>query len=293
MKGKIIKGIGGFYYVQTSDQLIECRARGLFRKTGENLMVGDDVELEVAGEKGKGFIVKILPRKNELLRPPVSNVDQVLLLFAVERPKPNLNLLDRFLVMLEQKNMEVILGFNKADLKTEELDFIAHYQQIGYSVYLFSALHSAVDELRGLLSEKTTVLAGPSGTGKSTLVNLWQSEIVMETGAVSQKIGRGKHTTRHVGLLPIDEKSFVVDTPGFTSFDLYETNYRELRNFFPEFAEYQRKCKFLDCLHDQESDCAVKEALVQGKLWRSRYDNYLQIKNELMQRGIYRASRKG
>ena len=284
MKGKIIKGIGGFYYVQTDCELIECKARGLFRKTGESLLVGDDVEIEAAGEAGKGFIVRIYPRRNELIRPPVSNVDQVLLLFALEEPKPNFNLLDRFLIMLEQKKLPVVLGFNKADLKSDGLDFLEHYQAIGYPVHVFSAHHSQPEELRGLLAGKTTVLAGPSGVGKSTLVNFWQSEVVMKTGAVSQKIGRGKHTTRHVNLIALDENSFVVDTPGFTSFDLRDISYRQLHQYFPEFAAYETDCQFLDCQHDRESGCAVKAAAEAGDIWMGRYRNYLQIKEELKQK---------
>ena len=284
MKGKIIKGIGGFYYVQTPSGVIECKARGLFRKTGESLLVGDDVEIEPSGEAGKGFIVKIYPRRNELIRPPVSNIDQVLLLFAIEEPKPNFNLLDRFLIMLEEKGLPVVLGFNKADLKSDGLDFLEHYQAIGYPVHVFSAHRSAPEDLRSVLSGKTTVLAGPSGVGKSTLVNFWQSEVVMETGAVSQKIGRGKHTTRHVNLRALDENSFVMDTPGFTSFDLREIRAQQLHFYFREFAEYEKHCPFLDCQHDREKGCAVKAAAEAGDIWLSRYQNYLQIKEELKQK---------
>ena len=284
MKGKIIKGVGGFYYVRTAAGVVECKARGLFRKTGESLLVGDDVEIEAAGEAGKGFIVRIYPRQNELVRPPVSNVDQVLLLFALDEPKPNFNLLDRFLIMLEQKQLPVVLGFNKADLQGSELDFLRRYRAIGYPVYVFSAHRSEPEELRGLLTGKTTVLAGPSGVGKSTLVNFWQSEIIMETGAVSQKIGRGRHTTRHVNLIALDENSYVVDTPGFTSFDLRDIDHRRLDWYFPEFVAYQGKCQFLDCRHDRESGCAVKAAAEAGDIWLSRYRNYLQIKEELKQK---------
>lgn len=284
MKGKIIKGVGSFYYVQTACGIAECKARGLFRKTGENLVVGDDVEIEAAGEEGKGFIVRIYPRRNELIRPPVSNVDQVLLLFALDQPKPNLNLLDRFLVMLEHKGLPVVLGFNKADLNTEGADFLKHYQNIGYAVHVFSAHRSDPEKLRTLLLGKTTVLAGPSGVGKSTLVNFWQSKVVMETGGVSQKIGRGRHTTRHVNLIALDENSFVVDTPGFTSFDLREISAQQLRRYFPEFRARAGNCQFLDCQHDRESGCAVKAAAEAGDIWPNRYRNYLQIKEELKEK---------
>lgn len=280
MKGKIIKGVGGFYYVQTAHSVVECKARGLFRKTKESLIVGDNVEIEET-LAGKGFIVKIYPRKNELIRPAVSNVDQILLLFALENPKPNFNLLDRFLVMLEQKKIPVIIGFNKADLVNDVEREMQRYRQIGYEVYSFSAHSSDLSELRKLLSGKTTALAGPSGTGKSTLVNLWQQNITMETGMVSEKIGRGRHTTRHVSLIPLDENSFIVDTPGFTSLDLTGVDHREIRNYFVEFEEFQQQCKFQDCLHDKEAGCAVKEALQNREIWQSRYDSYIQLKEQL------------
>lgn len=283
MDGKIIKGIGGFYYVQTSSGIVECKARGLFRKTKENLIVGDNVAIEPAGEKDKGFITRIYPRKNELIRPAVCNVDQILLLFAVDNPRPNFNLLDRFLVMLEHKGLPVILGFNKADLQSDVPEFYEEYEKIGYPVYTFSAYQSDLSSIRQLLAGKTTALAGPSGVGKSTLVNLWQSDVIMETGDVSQKIGRGKHTTRHVNLIPLDDKSFIVDTPGFTSLDLQGIDFRELRRYFREFADYSGECKFLDCLHDKESGCGIKAAVENGGIWQSRYDSYLQLKEQLSQ----------
>lgn len=286
MVGKIIKGIGGFYYVQTDEEVVECKARGLFRKTKESIIVGDNVQIEKDEKDGKGYITKILPRKNELIRPAVSNVDQILLLFALSSPEPNFNLLDRFLVMLEQKNLPVIIGFNKSDLDDSMLYKTEKYRNIGYDVYSFAAIYSDLSELRSRLSGKTTAMAGPSGTGKSTLVNLWQEEVEMQTGQVSEKIGRGKHTTRHVNLIPLDEHSFIVDTPGFTSLDLTEMDYRELKSYFPEFQELSANCRFLDCIHDKENDCAVKKAVEQGKIWNSRYESYLQIKAELEQKSV-------
>lgn len=288
MKGKIIKGIGGFYYVQTPTEIIECKARGLFRKTKESLLVGDDVDIEPSGEKGKGYITKIYPRKNELIRPAVSNIDQILLLFALESPKPNFNLLDRFLVMLEHKGLPVIIGFNKSDLDNSAIPEAENYRNIGYSVFFFSAHHSDLSSLRKLLHGKTTALAGPSGTGKSTLVNLWQKEIQMEVGGISEKIGRGKHTTRHVNLIPLDEESFIVDTPGFTTLELSDLNSREIKHYFPDFSSYADGCQFLDCLHDKENKCAVKAAVQEGKIWKSRYESYLQLKEQQTRNNNYR-----
>lgn len=281
MIGKIRKGIAGFYYVQTEIGLIECKARGLFRKTKENILVGDDVRIEYDEQAGKGYLVEILPRRNSLLRPAVSNVDQIVLFFALEQPKTNLNLLDRFLVMLEQKEFPIFLALNKSDLVESGEEIADRYRRIGYPVFVISALKEDLSGLKDILIGKTTALAGPSGSGKSTLVNLLQSVHQQLTGEVSEKIGRGKHTTREVYLIPLEEGGYIFDTPGFTSLDINEIKRRELRNYFPEFRDFSTHCRFLDCLHEKERDCKVKEAVVSGEVAPGRYESYIQILNEL------------
>ena len=226
MQGKIIKGIAGFYYVQTKTGLYECKAKGSFRNRKLKPMVGDQVEISVLDEENKkGNMDEILERKNFLIRPAVANVDQTLLIFAAAKPDPNLNLLDRFLIMMEQKNIPVILVFNKIDAaEAEKLEELAGiYEKCGYEVLRVSALQEeGISGIKEVLRGKTSTVAGPSGVGKSSIINLLQSQIQMETGTISEKIERGKHTTRHSELIAIAEDTYIFDTPGFSS--LYVTD---------------------------------------------------------------------
>ena len=292
MRGKIIKGIAGFYYIYAEDgQVYECKAKGIFRKDNQKPLVGDNVEISILDENEKeGSVTAILPRRNSLIRPAVANVDQAFVIFAMENPKPNYMLLDRFLIMMEQQGIPAVVCFNKKDLGTEEeLDFLYRtYTQCGYRVILSSALKGeGISEIHEILRGKTTVVAGPSGVGKSSLTNSLQGEIQMETGEISKKLKRGKHTTRHSQVIPVGEDTFLVDTPGFSSLYLTDMEEQELKNYFPEFREYEEECRFQGCRHIHEPGCAVKEALEADKISRLRYEDYLALHQELKEKRRY------
>ncbi|WP_273323031.1 ribosome small subunit-dependent GTPase A [Vallitalea guaymasensis] len=286
MVGKIIKGIAGFYYIHVPEKgIYECKARGVFRNKKIKPLIGDNVEIDILeNEDMKGNILEILPRKNSLVRPTVANIDQVVIVFAVENPKPNFNLLDKFLIMAERENISVVICFNKVDtVSDEDLDDIRSiYKDTGYDVLLTSATKDiGISPLRKILYDKTTVFAGPSGVGKSSILNLIQSVEMLETGEVSVKIKRGKHTTRHATLLAFDKDSYVVDTPGFSSLYIDEIEKDDLKNYFIEFKKYEDNCKFYGCNHISEPDCAVKHALENGEISKLRYESYKMLYDEL------------
>ncbi|MBO6129612.1 MAG: ribosome small subunit-dependent GTPase A [Pseudobutyrivibrio sp.] len=287
MIGKIVKGIAGFYYVYAEDScLYECKAKGAFRKEKMKPLVGDDVEIDIiSNEDKKGNVVKLLPRKSELIRPAVANVDQALLIFATKNPEPNLNLLDRFLCMMEEQELPIIICFNKDDLAGESFESKMRqtYEAAGYQVIFCSAKNNqGIDSLKEILHKKTTTVAGPSGVGKSSIVNLLTDGNNMETGEVSEKIGRGKHTTRHSELLYLGQDTFIMDTPGFSSLFVPKVDPVDLYRLFPEFVEPASYCKFTGCAHDKEPSCGVKDAVSDGKIATSRYENYLQIYGEMV-----------
>ena len=291
MQGRIIKGIAGFYYVQTETGLYECKAKGIFRKDKKKPLVGDYVEIKVLDVEAKeGSVEKILPRTNELIRPAVANIDQAIVIFAVNDPKPNFMLLDRFLVTMEYQNVPVVICFNKMDLGTkEELETLQEvYGRCGYEVLFTSAAkQQGVRELQKLLRGKTSAVAGPSGVGKSSLTNLLQDEISMETGEISKKLGRGKHTTRHSQLIAIGDDTYLMDTPGFSSLYIEGMEKEELKDYFPEFRPYEGQCKYQGCVHIHEPQCSVKEALEQGKLSILRDEDYVGLYNELKEKRRY------
>ena len=292
MQGKIVKGIAGFYYVHVVESgIYECKAKGVFRKEKIKPLVGDNVEIDVIDAQEKtGNIVQILPRTHELIRPAVANVDQALVVFAITKPEPHFNLLDRFLVMMESKDIPVILCFNKKDIATEEeVERVRYiYRNTGYPVITASALLcEEIGEIRALLAGKTTVIAGPSGVGKSSLINQLQSNVRMETGSISEKIERGKHTTRHSELIAIAKDSFIMDTPGFSSLYVNDFDKGELKYYFPEFDPYEGTCRFLGCDHVHEPGCSVKQAVEDGVIHEIRYQNYLEMYQELQEKRRY------
>lgn len=292
MQGKIIKGIAGFYYVNVVESgVYECKAKGVFRKEKIKPLVGDNVRIEILDEENKtGNIVEIFPRKNELIRPAVANIDQALVVFAVTKPTPHFNLLDRFLVMMERKEIPVVLCFNKKDIATspEIAELEAIYEKCGYPIVFTSALEQEnIEEIRRILLKKTTAIAGPSGVGKSSLINLLQNQVQMETGTISRKIERGKHTTRHSELIAVDADSYIMDTPGFSSLYVNDFEKEELKYYFREFASYEGQCRFQGCDHVHEPGCAVKEALEEGKIHPVRYKNYLEMYTELKEKKRY------
>lgn len=292
MTGKIIKGIAGFYYVHDGhSKIYECKAKGIFRNRKIKPLVGDDVAFTILDEEQKtGNIEEILPRKNMLIRPAVSNIDQAVVVFAVMDPTPNLNLLDRFLVMMERQEVPVIICFNKIDLSEEgEIDKLKQiYETAGYQVHFISAQKEAgMSELREILSGRTTVLAGPSGVGKSSITNNLQPEARMETGVISEKIRKGKHTTRHSELFFVEANTYMMDTPGFSSMYIEDMEAEHLKDFFPEFEQYEDECRFLGCVHVGEKICGVKEAVEEGRISKSRYGNYLLLYQELKDKRRY------
>jgi len=293
LKGKIIKGIAGFYYVHTQEEdlVYECKAKGIFRSQKIKPLVGDDVEINTEDQpEGYGTIVQILPRKNELLRPAVANVDQALIIFAAAQPEPNLNLLDRFLIMMQKQQVNTIICFNKMEIVSErELTLLKDtYLRCGCEVIFTSMLQEeGLSLLYPKMKGKTTVLAGPSGVGKSTFINLVQPEANMETGDISEKIKRGKHTTRHSELIYIEEGTYIMDTPGFSSLYINEIEKDELKDYFVEFREYEEGCRFIGCNHLNEPHCAVKEALQEKEISKLRYENYVILYEELKNQKRY------
>lgn len=288
MQGKIIKGIAGFYYVYAEARIYECKAKGVFRKDNRKPLVGDDVLLDVLDEeKLLGNIKGLLPRHSELIRPAVANVDQALVIFSIVKPKPNFNLLDRFLIMMGQQRLPCIICFNKQDIDEagEGEVYEKIYASCGYQALSVSAKKGeGIEELKQLLAGKTTTVAGPSGVGKSSIVNSLQSGIVMETGRISEKIERGRHTTRHTELIAAGERTYILDTPGFSSLELFHMEKEQLASYYPEFAQEERYCRFAGCSHVTEPVCGVKDAVAEGRISKVRYDNYCLLYEELKQK---------
>ncbi len=284
-----MKGVAGFYYVDTGESgTYECKPKGIFRKEKIKPLVGDLVTIRILDEtEREGVIEEIAPRKNELIRPASANVDQAMVIFAMENPSPSYSLLDRFLIMMEQQNIPVIICFNKSELAgEEELKLLSEtYESCQYQVLMVSARkQEGIEQIRKVLKGKTTVVAGPSGVGKSTLTNLLQGEVQMETGEISKKLKRGRHTTRHAQLLRVDEDTFLMDTPGFSALQIDDMDKEELRRYFPEFAPYEGTCRFQGCVHIAEPDCPVRDAVRAGTISRIRYEDYVELYQELKER---------
>ena len=286
--GQIRKALSGYYYVYDNNELIQCRGRGVFRNRGESPLVGDIVDYTVEGEND-GTIMVIHERKNSLVRPPIANIDQAILVFSVKEPDFNTILLDRFLVVLESFHIEPIICLTKSDLLNEKetatiQEYVRDYEKIGYNVLMTFKDDPLFDEkITPLLEGKTTVLAGQSGVGKSTLLNTILPSLNLKTGIISDALGRGKHTTRHVELIEVCG-GLLADTPGFSSFEFDLMEKEELSSCFPEFVEIQDECKFRGCMHVNEPKCAVKAAIEAGHIQDYRYKHYLQFFNEILER---------
>ncbi len=286
LEGKIIKGIGGFYYVKTVDGIYSCRARGKFRNKSLTPMVGDIVNIDVTDtEKREGYVVDIHERINELFRPLVSNIDLLLVTFAVESPNPSFGLIDKLIVTAESRNIPVAVCINKCDLDEEKArEYARNYELSGYPVIMCSAeTGKNTDALRQLLRDKTTALAGNSGVGKSSLLNAIGESFNLKTGSVSEKIQRGKHTTRHTELFPLSFGGYVLDTPGFGSYEIDRISYKDLPSLFPEISRHEGGCRFTGCSHIKEPDCSVKDALFAGKISKSRYESFCELYEQLKQ----------
>ena len=289
MTGKIIKGIGGFYYVVCDNGITyECKAKGVFRNRKIKPLVGDNVEIEILDEeKNLGNIEDILPRFNWLNRPAVANVDQTVIIFAVSAPAPNFNLLDRFLINMEQHEVPTVICFNKVDLEgfRQSEDICRSYTKSGYEVLFISAESGyGIDVLEAVIKGKTTVFAGPSGVGKSSTLNSLFPDANVQTGGLSEKIQRGKHTTRHSELMFVDDDTYIMDTPGFSSLYTEGIEAEDLKLYFPEIAAYTGTCKFNMCNHISEPGCLVKKAVSDGRISKMRYDDYVMIYNELKEK---------
>lgn len=284
MKGIIVKGIAGFYYVKTEGNLYQCKARGLFKKEGLVPTVGDLVEIEVRND-GDSLIIKIFDRKNIFIRPPIANVDCMVTVIAAAEPDPNFSVVDRFLVMAEKSHTEIVLCVNKIDLvKDNAIQKIEDIYSKIYPVYFVSAEKNiGIDVLKKALAGKKCALAGPSGAGKSTLLNALENKDA-ETGHISRKTKRGRHTTRHVEIFEMEYGGMIFDTPGFTSFDVLETDEKELPMLYPEMEKYLGKCKFDNCRHIKEPECAVRDAAKKGQISISRYRSYLEQMKDLAER---------
>ncbi|MCI1923063.1 MAG: ribosome small subunit-dependent GTPase A [Lentilactobacillus buchneri] len=289
-KGKIYQSLAGFYDVHTADDKVyRTRARGNFRKRKITPLVGDDVEFQIE-DGDKGYILEILPRKNSLVRPPIANIDQAIVTTAATQPEFSSNLLDRQLIALEISQIQPIIYFTKTDLlsesKRQELATIAaDYAKVPYEVILPDSAFSdeALNRLRNLFSKKENVIMGQTGAGKSTLLNHLAPNLDLKTGEISAALNRGKHTTRRVALLNVND-GLIADTPGFSSYDTLDIDFRELAGYFPEFKRASSKCRFRGCMHVNEPDCEVKRQVESGQIMKSRYENYLQLYTDIKNR---------
>lgn len=291
MQGRIIKGIAGFYYVHAEDgNTYECKAKGIFRKDSLKPLVGDEVVFDVLdAAECTGNIVEFMPRQNALVRPNVANIDQALIIFAVTHPEPNFITLDKMILQYSRQDIPVLICFNKEDIADDDAvaKIVADYEGCGHKLMVVSAKEgSGLEELKASLTGKLTAVAGPSGVGKSSIINSLQANVAMETGEISEKLERGKHTTRHSEIIPISDNTYIMDTPGFGSFDLMDFDAQELADYYEEFKELG-SCHYCPCTHIHEPDCRIKEGLADGRISQLRYSNYVHIFNELNNRRPY------
>lgn len=282
--GIIVKGIGGFYYVKTEDRVIESRARGVFREDKITPLIGDRVRVRISDEDQSGYVEEIYERTSQLTRPPVANITQAIIVMSIKEPDINTWLLDRFLMMAEYEDLYIVICLNKVDLDPEgALKLKEIYELAGYKVIETSIVSGkGIDELKSTLKDNISVFAGPSGAGKSSLLNMISPGFNLETGDVSNKTKRGKHTTRHVELMELNKNSFVLDSPGFSSLnvDFIEEN-NEIKHYFKEISKYGEGCRFKSCLHHTEPNCEVKKQVEEGNISKARYENYILFLQEI------------
>lgn len=280
-QGIILKGIGGFYYVETAERIVECRARGVFRKKSVKPLPGDYVEIEELPD-GTGSVINILPRKNAFIRPPIANIDCLVIVVAVDCPKPDLKFIDKMLIIAEVNGAVPIICFNKCDLTSDYQDILALYRNIGYKVIETSTVtKSGIEDIKRVISGKTTAFSGFSGVGKSSLLNEIFGNLELTIGDVSKKLNRGRHTTRHIELFKYDNDSYIADTPGFSMLEIYGVDADELQKYFIEFYNYTDNCKFSGCAHLAGKNCGIISAVEDGQISQSRYENYLDFYNTL------------
>lgn len=289
--GIIIRGVGGNYYVDTGNKLIECRARGLFRLKNIKPLVGDKVLIRLTEEdENQGYIEEIKERSNEMVRPPVANAEQLLIFFAVTNPEPSFLLLDKLLIAAETNKLKPIICFNKCDLADEKLkkEYENIFVNTDYRIIFTSKNEEdSLIEIKNILKDKLTVFSGPSGVGKSSIMNAVQPDFQLKTGEISDKLKRGKHTTRHAEIYKLDSGGYVVDTPGFSSFELEGIGEYDLKEYYPEIKKYDSGCRFADCLHYKEPNCVIKDAVNDGLISHTRYNNYLRLLEEIRKIKIY------
>ncbi|MDI9492895.1 MAG: ribosome small subunit-dependent GTPase A [Bacillota bacterium] len=287
-EGTIVKGIGGFYYVRSVDKTYQCKARGIFRKDGMIPYVGDRVEIEPLVDE-EAVITRILPRKNQFIRPPVANVDCFIITAALRKPELNLYIIDTFLVMAEYHQTEIGICLNKIDLaESGEIEAFKEIYEGLYPVMCVSGkTGEGLDELRKFLAGKKSAFAGPSGVGKSTLLNRLVDATLAETGEISEKLQRGKHTTRHVELFRLSDDSLIFDTPGFTSFEVLDADEQELAFLYPEMVPFAGQCRYYNCRHLSEPDCKVRDAVEEGRIHPFRYDSYCRQIKEIQEMRKY------
>lgn len=286
IEGIIIRGVGGNYYVDIGQEIIECRARGLFRVQNIKPLVGDRVLIRLTSENEEvGYIEEIKERSNEIKRPSVANVEQLLIFFAVTNPEPSFLLLDKLLIAAEINKLKPIICFNKSDLCSDERkkQLCDIFVNTGYRVLFTSKKDEAsIENLKNVLKNKLNVFSGPSGVGKSSMMNSVQPDFELKTGDISEKLKRGKHTTRHAEIYKLNFGGYVVDTPGFSSFNLHSIDQYELSEYYPEIQKYNEGCRFDDCLHHMEPGCTIKEAVANGLISKTRYENYTKLLEEII-----------
>lgn len=285
MEGLIVKGIGGFYYVKSGTIVYECKARGIFKKEGIVPTVGDKVSIEILAD-GKAVINEIYPRKNIFIRPSIANVDCFVVVVAATQPDPSRAIVDKFLVMAEKSRTDIILCINKIDLADDaRLKRMKEtYEHLYKMVFVSGETGQGIRTLKEMLVGKVAALTGPSGVGKSTLLNAIMPNVFAETGEISSKTQRGRHTTRHVEIFDMEFGGMIFDTPGFTSFEILEAGEEELQFLYPEMLPYIGKCRYDNCRHLREPDCAVRKAVAEEKIKKSRYTSYIEQLNEIIEK---------